>query len=213
MNIKKLTTVTAAVSASLLLCGPRLSAQDSTAATPAPAPAPAASAAPATTNPGGGGNGGQDWRQRMTDMINQRVKTELKATDDEWAVIQPLLQKVFDAQMAERTMTARGMFGGGRRGGGGGNAGGGNGGGPGAGGNGGGGPGGGNGPQGSPESTALSTALQSDSTSNDDIKAKLTALRAARKQAEADLDAARANLQKVLTLRQEAVLVNMGILE
>ena len=47
----------------------------------------------------------------------------------------------------------------------------------------------------------------------DEIKTKLTALRQARKKATADLEAARAGLSKVLTARQEATLVLMGMLE
>src|SRR5579862_1981225 len=97
MNIKKLSTITAALSATLLLGATCLQAQDATAA-----------ATPASTtsgsNAGGGGRGGRgNWQQMMAD----RLKTQLKATDDEWAVIQPLLQKVQDAQRA-----ARGGFGG-----------------------------------------------------------------------------------------------------
>jgi len=206
MNITKLATITAALSASLLLNSPSMKAQ-------APAPAPATtsgSTAPAAGGNGGGGNGGGRG-QYFANMI----KTQLKATDDEWAVIQPLLQKVQDLQRAAR---GGGGFGGGpggqggfgrQRGGG-------------QGGNGG--NGGGNNPPPTPdpnapvvpgqaEATALRTALASDSTSNDDIKAKLAALRDARKKTAADLAAARADLQKVLTLRQEAVLVNMGVLE
>ena len=191
MNITKITTITAALAASLLLNSPRLMAQ---------APASPAPATSGSTANGGGGPGGGNWQQRMAD----RIKTNLKATDDEWAVIQPLLQKVIDLRMAGR---GGGFGGGGRRGGGPGGPGGGN--------NGG---GGGNPPPaptgpGAAEAQALSTALDSDSTSNDDIKAKLAALRDARKKNAADLQTARENLQKVLTLRQEAVLVNMGILE
>ena len=199
MNITKLTTLTAVLSASLLLNAPGLLAQDASDRTAPAAPAP--SAAPATTSgstANGGGGGRQNWQQMMAD----RVKTALKASDDEWAVIQPLLQKVADMQRATRGGMGFGGPGGGRRGGGGG----------------GGGNGGGDAPTPPPTATgdasaALRTALDSDATSNDDIKAKLQALRDARKKAQADLDAARADLQKVLTLRQEAVLVNMGILE
>jgi len=68
-------------------------------------------------------------------------------------------------------------------------------------------------PSGSPESQALKAALDSDATSTEDIKAKLQALRDARKKNAADLEQARQDLEKVLTLRQEATLVNMGILE
>ncbi|HWB59029.1 MAG TPA: hypothetical protein VG733_06040, partial [Chthoniobacteraceae bacterium] len=66
--------------------------------------------------------------------------------------------------------------------------------------------------QGSPESQALSAAVQSDATSDNDLKAKMDAVRAARKKAEDELASARADLQKVLTVRQEAILLNMGIL-
>ena len=66
---------------------------------------------------------------------------------------------------------------------------------------------------GSEEGQALRTALESDSTTPEDIKAKLAAVRAARKKADADIAAARADLLKVVTVRQEAVLVSMGILE
>ena len=213
MTIQK--TLRAACAATLILQAPSLFAQDAT-------PAPSASAAPtadATTPPppppnNGGGPGGGGNFNNFRQQMNDRLKAMLKATDDEWTVIQPLLEKVQTAQRA--TMTGRGGFGGGggRRGGGGG----GQGGGPGGGGPGGGGPGGGGGGrfgggQQSPEATALSTALASDSTSPDDIKAKLQALRDARKKAQGDLDAARADLEKVLTLRQEATLVQMGVLE
>lgn len=200
MNLK--TTLTAVCSATLLLQTPRLLAQDDA----TPPPMPAASAAPAASPaPGGGGNA--DFRQRMLD----RLKTALKATDEEWAVIAPLMEKVQTAQ--RETMSSRfGGFGGGfgRRGGGGG------GGAPGE--NGGGGGGGQN--QGnrpprptSPEADALRTALETDGTSTEEIKTKLQALRDARKKGAADLEQAREDLKKVLTLRQEAVLVQMGLLE
>jgi hypothetical protein len=161
--------------------------------------------------------------------MNDRIKTALNATDDEWAVIQPLLEKVQTAMRATQAGRFGGM-GGGRRGGGfGGGPGGG---GPGGPGGGPGGPGGnaaapgaspganGGGRQGrfggavsSPEADALREALASDSTTPDEIKTKLQALRDARKKAQADLDQAREDLEKVLTLRQEAVLVQMGMLE
>jgi hypothetical protein len=205
MTIKN--TLAAVCATAFLLQAPRGIAQDST---PAPTPAEAVTTpapAPATTPAPGGGGGSADFRQRM----NDRLKAALKASDDEWAVIQPLLEKVQTAQRA----TMAGRFGGfGRRGGFGGP----------------GGPGGGNSGNGpaatpgaspsnrwarfdSPEADALRAALASDSTSPEEIKTKLQALRDARKKANADLEQARADLQKVLTLRQEATLVQMGILE
>ena len=142
-------------------------------------------------NPGGGrGRGGQggnfqDFMQRM----NDRLKESLKVTDEEWAVLKPLIEKV---QTAQREAGAGRGFGG--RG-----------------------PGGDNNTPdtrpGAAESAALRTALESDSTSADDLKAKLAAVRAVRKKGAADLAVAREELKKVVTVRQEAVLVSMGMLE
>lgn len=193
MKITKSAITSAALSASFLFCAPLLHAQDATTTAPA-TPAPSA--------PAGGGNGGgaaQDFIQRMMEARDANIKTALKATDDEWSVIQPLLDKVEQAQFAWATTGNFGFGFGGRRGGGGGA----------------GGAGGGGRPlfPGTPEVQALNDAAQSDSTSNDDLKAKMAAVRAARKKAEDDLAAARENLQKVLSLRQEAVLLSMGILD
>jgi len=177
--------------------------------------ASAQNAAPANGNNGGNGGGrrggGNFDPTQFRQQMNERIKTALKASDDEWGVIQPLLEKVQEKQFA-----GRGGFGGfgGRRGG--------NNGGGGA--AGAGGTGGGtaaadtnnnNNRQrgGSPESQALRDTLDNESSSADDIKAKLTALRDARKKNTAELEAARADLRKVLTLRQEATLVSMSILE
>jgi hypothetical protein len=144
----------------------------------------------------------EEFRQRM----NERLKASLKATDDEWGIIQPLLEKVTTKQR-EASSGRFGGFGGGGGGRGGDR------------GPGGGGQGGGGGDQnradrpGSAESQALRTALESESTSPEDIKAKLAALREFRKKAAAELATAREDLRKVLSVRQEATLVTMGILE
>jgi len=63
------------------------------------------------------------------------------------------------------------------------------------------------------ESSALQTALDNTGSSTEDIQAKLTELRTARKKAETELKTAREALRSVLTLRQEAQLVLMGILD
>ena len=177
-------------------------------------------------NPGRGGRGNfnpEEFRARM----EERVKTSLKVTDDEWKVLQPLIEAVQTKQRDAFSGRGFGGFGGGRGGPGGGGPGGG---GPGGGGNGGAPTAGGGAPApggapaaggggdqqnrgGSAESQALRTALESETTANDDLKAKLAALREARKKAAAELAAARADLQKVVTVRQEAVLVSMGVLE
>lgn len=148
-------------------------------------------------NRGDRGNRGgtpEEWRARMTD----RIKTSLKVTDDEWTVLQPLIEKVTTKQ--REAMAGRfGGFGGrgGDRGGstsGGSTTGGGD-------------------RSGSSESQALRDALEKDGTSPEDIKAKLNAVRESRKKATEELAAARADLQKVVSVRQEAVLFSMGILE
>lgn len=141
----------------------------------------------------------EEFRQRMT----ERLKGALKATDEEWTVLQPLIEKVSTKQ--REAMGAR--FGGFGRGGGD----------RGPGGQGGGNTSGGGdrgpGRGGSPESQALRDALENESTSPDDLKAKLTAVREQRKKAQAELEAARKELQAVVSVRQEAVLVSMGMLE
>ena len=145
--------------------------------------------------PGGdrGNRGGtpEEFRARMA----ERLKTSLKVTDDEWTVLQPLIEKVMTKQrdaMSGRFGGFGGRGGGGDRGGNGGS--------------------GGDRP-GSAESQALRDALEKDGTSPEDIKAKLNALRESRKKATAELAAARAELQKVVSVRQEAVLFSMGVLE
>ena len=153
------------------------------------AQAPAAPAPGATT--GRGNFNPEDFRKRM----EEGYKAALKATDEEWTVLKPLIENVATKQREAR-------IGGGGFGRGGGTN-----------------PGGGDGPTtetprpGQAESTALKDALASDATSVDEIKAKLTAVRNARKTAQASLAQARDELRKVLTVRQEAALVNMGLLE
>ena len=188
MKTIKLTAITAALAATLLINAPSAFAQD------APAPPPDANSAPA---------GGGDFRQRMS----ERLKTALKASDDEWSVIQPLLEKL----QAARGKTMAGRFGGwGGRGGqrGGDNA----------------RPANdsakpsadaGNRPNRptSPEADALKAALDAEGSTPADIKTKLQALRDSRKKAAAELDQAQEDLRKVLSQHQEATLVMMGVLQ
>ena len=131
----------------------------------------------------------EEFRQRMAD----RLKGALKVSDEEWKVLQPMIEKV----SAKQREAMGGRFGGGR-----------------------GGPGGGDqggrsdrGGGGSPESQALRTALDNESTPPAELKTKLEALRASRSKAAAELAAAREELRKVVSVRQEAVLVSMGMLE
>jgi hypothetical protein len=169
---------------------------------------------------GGGGGGGQggpggnfdpaQMRQRMMD----RMKEQLGADDAAWKVLEPRLTKVMDAnrQAGGGRGGMMGMMGGmrGQRGGQGGQGGADNGGAPAQ--RRGSGPGG--------EQTALDkamtqlrTTLENSSASPDDIKKQLTAVRDAREKAKQELAAAQADLKKILTVRQEAVLVEMGQLD
>ncbi len=138
----------------------------------------------------------EEWRARMS----ERLKTSLKVTDDEWTVLQPLIEKVTTKQ--RDAMSGRfGGFGGRSSGGSGGDRGSSSGGGS-----------GGDRP-GTAESQALRDALEKEGTAATDIAAKLAAVREFRKKSAAELAAVRADLQKVVTARQEAVLFSMGILE
>ncbi|MGB8169789.1 MAG: hypothetical protein WCF18_19970 [Chthoniobacteraceae bacterium] len=138
-------------------------------------------------------------------MMAERLKTALKVSDDEWSVIQPLVEKVTTKQ---RDAGGSRFGGGSSRGPGG----------P------GGSPGGGSPPStssdptrperaGTAEREALRVALENESTSPETLKAKLAAVREIHAKATAELAAAREDLKKVLTVRQEALLVSYGILE
>lgn len=123
------------------------------------------------------------FQQRMLEQIRQNLNV---TNDDEWAVLETLVQKVIDAQ---REVGAGGM--GGPRG----------------------------GPrsrnassaQGSTEQQALQKAVD-DSAPVQQIKDALTKYRADRKTKQAKLETAQANLKAVLSTRQEAQAVLLGLL-
>jgi len=145
----------------------------------------------------------EQMRQRM--LENARERLEVKS-DDEWKIISDRLEKVMTAQRDAR-MGGMGMFGGGpRRNRGGDNAN--------AADNGNGGQQRRNrfGGEPNPDVEALQKAID-DKASNDDVKAKLTKLRDAQKQKEANLVKAQDELRKVLSVRQEATAVLMGLLK
>ena len=144
---------------------------------------------------GFGGPGGFDpaqMRQRMMD----RLKEQLDVKDDEWAVMQPRLEKVMTLSFESRMGGMRGMFGRGGRNRGGDNN---------------------NNPQANnPVAKAqedLRTTLDDKNASADTIAAKLKALRDARAQAKEELTKAQSDLKEILSQRQEAQLVMMGYLE
>ena len=64
----------------------------------------------------------------------------------------------------------------------------------------------------SPEMEALRKAIAEDASASE-IKAKLAALRAARQKQEAELDKAQDQLRQLLSARQEAVAVTLGLLK
>lgn len=155
---------------------------------------------------GAGGRRGFDPEQFRARMM-ERFKTELKVSDQEWKVMQPMIENVMAKQRESRGGRGGMMFG--MRG----------------------------GPpsrdedrpqgnqdrradrrgsdrfQAPPEVEALRNALDSENTSSADLKAKLAALRESRKKSQAELEKARNDLRKIVTVRQEAQLVLMGILD
>jgi len=174
--------------------------------------------------PGGDFGGGgfdpsqmQDMMAQMQQMMADQQKEQLEITsDDEWKVIQAAIQKVTDAR-AQINTGAGGGFGGGRRGGRGGR--GGFGGGAGGPGGFGGGPGGGGMPnfpgmattQPNPSLDALQKAID-DKASGDDLKSAIAKFLDDRKQKQANLDKAIADLRKLLSVRQEAIAYTMGLI-
>jgi hypothetical protein len=144
---------------------------------------------------GGGGNfdPAQFQQQRM-----DRYREELGFTNDtDWNAVQPLIQKVMEAQTAAFA-GGRGGFGGGRRG------------------NGGGGNGGGGGGRGfgqpNPEQEALQKAIE-DNAPTAQIKDLLAKYRTSRKEKQAKLEAAQAELKKVLSVKQEAQAALIGLVQ
>jgi Spy/CpxP family protein refolding chaperone len=140
-------------------------------------------------DPRGGRGGFEEFRQRM----NERLKNSLKLSDEEWNAILPLVEKVQSKQ--RDVMSAR--FGGGRTRGGDSSA---------------------ASSEwasrpGAAEVMALRTAVENENTPNEELKAKLAALREFRRKASAELEILREDLRKVLTVRQEAALVSAGVLE
>jgi Spy/CpxP family protein refolding chaperone len=136
-----------------------------------------------------GAGGGFDPARFQEEMLN-RTKERLGATDEEWTILKPKIEKVMTAQRESMS----GRFGGfGRGGDRGGNS--------------------GARSAAAQASSDLRDALENKDTPPDQIAAKVKALRDARAKAKADLEAAQKDLQAVLTPRQEAVLVSQGTLD
>ncbi len=160
---------------------------------------PASTLAQERPDRGPGGPGGFDPEQMRARMMERyRDALEIK-NDDEWKVIQPLIQKVSDARRAMGG--GFGGFGGpgrgGRRG---------------PGGDTGGDRRGGMFGEPNPEAEALQKSIEAKA-SAEELKAKLAKYRESQKAKQAALTAAQEELRKVLTLRQEASSVMMGLLQ
>jgi len=134
----------------------------------------------------------QQMRQRMMDAL----KDQLESSDEEFKILQPKIEKVMRLQIDLSGATGFSMmFGGGR--------------------------GGFGNPFafGQPPSelqkaaTDLADILRSQESTPRQIKERLAAFRQARTAAQADLAKAREDLLSLLTSRQEAMLVTMGLLE
>jgi hypothetical protein len=165
---------------------------------------------------GGGGNGGgrrnrggnaganfdpAQLMQRRVDNVRQQLDI---TNDTEWSAIQPLVQKVLEAQQAAQQGGGRGGFGGfggGRRGGNNGPNG----------NNGNANVGGRGGAQTNPEAEALRQAVENDAPAAQ-LKDLLAKYNAAQKAKQAALAAAQANLRKVLTVKQESMATLIGLL-
>jgi len=137
-------------------------------------------------------------------MDNYRERLEIKG-DDEWKAIQPLIVKVMDARRDVGFGGGFGRGGGGRRGGGGNND-------AQANGNNQGARRGFPGGEPSPEAEELQKAIDANA-SKEELKTKLAKVREARKDKEAKLAKAQEDLKKVLTVKQEATSVLMGLLQ
>lgn len=172
-------------------------------------PAAQPAAQPPANNGAGGGRGNFNPAAMRAQMLD-RLKTQMGATDDEFAAIQPKLEKVMTLQRDANGGGGRGGFGaggaaGGRRNRGGAAA------------------DAGATPAATPAagtelsavqkaSADLRAALDDKASTPADIKTKLDAFRAAKAQAKTDLAAAQKDLASVLTQRQEALLVMNGML-
>lgn len=154
---------------------------------------------------GRGGAGPMDQRQmrqprdpaQMQHQMMNHVREVLQAGDEEWKALEPRLERATALSREAASFGPGEMLRGPR-----------------------GGPGRGAGPGAmarSESATAraahdLRAALDNPEATPDEINAKLTALRAARQQAEQELATARRGVRELVTPRQEAHLVLMGIL-
>ena len=190
----KLTLGVLAAVAAWCLCATNLFAQDDGGPGGPGGPPPGEPGPGGPVGPGDpgetGANGGPgrsfdpvQFQQRMMELVRQNLNF---TNDDEWSVIQPLVQKVMEAR---RELGNGGMGGppGGLRG------------------------CGTFGPQASSEQQALQKIVD-DGAPVQQLKDALAKYRSARKEKQAKLEAAQNSLKAVLSTRQEAQCVLMGLL-
>lgn len=145
-----------------------------------------------------GGPGGNFDPEQFQQRVMDRVRENLGFTNDtDWNAVQPLFQKVMDAQRDARSSLGRGIFGNRSRGGDNNNSDSGN------------RPGGFGQP--SPEAEALQKAIDANAPAGQ-IKDLLAKYQAAQKAKQAKLEQAQSDLRKVLTMKQEAQATLMGLL-
>ncbi|MCK5564602.1 MAG: hypothetical protein KAJ07_05105 [Planctomycetes bacterium] len=138
------------------------------------------------------GRGGFD-RGQMQERMVEMLKERMGATDKEWTVIKPRLEKVMELSQNGRSNGMRSLFGRGRRG--------------------------GREEATTPTepvqiaSDNLQKTLDKEAPSTAEIKAKLAALRGAREKNKQQLVITQQKLKEVLTVKQEALLVMTGMLE
>ena len=143
--------------------------------------------------PGGGPPDFAQMRQRMS----ERLKEMLAASDDEWKVLQPRIEAIQQQKRDSGGGMGGMMFGGG---------------------------GGGFRPPGSPgddqpksevqqKAADLRTVTDNKDSKPVDIKEKVAALRAAKEKSKAELQKQQAELREIVTIRQEAVLIMLGVMD
>ncbi len=146
------------------------------------------------------GGGGFD-RESLMERMSERYQEALEVSDDEWSVLKPMVMGIVEKQFSGRGGSRFGGFAG--RGGRGGRGG--------EGDRGNRGDRGDRGNRGPSASDGLSSAIESGSEAK--IKSELAKLRADRKKSAKELEKARNELRQLLTLKQEANMVLMGLLD
>jgi len=132
----------------------------------------------------------QEIRERMRQFMAERVRERLQVNDDDWAVLEPMIQRVTEARRMSRPGVAASFARAGRW------------------------PGEGERQDALLQAAeALRSIMGNESATPEEIQARLAAYRAARAEAEAELKKAQEELRGLLTVRQEAELVLMGLLD